>query len=740
MAVMNEPNPKFPMPPVAARRPVVSQHHGDSRTDDYAWLRDPGYPDVRDPAILDYLKAENAYREAVMAPLAGLQEQLFHELKGRLKDDDCGVPMKRGPWFYSWRFEPGAQYRSHIRIPCEEGPDGASRTILDEPALAEGHEYLDVGGIEPSPDHSLLAYSTDTDGSERFSIRVRDLATGEDLPDTIPDTDGDPAWATDNRTVFYVRLDAQLRPSSVWRHRLGTPVAEDVEVYREHDPGFGVSVDLGRDERYLFIGTGDHETSEVRFVPADAPESEPCLISARRTGRLYDVDHRDGIFWILTDDTHPNQRLVTAPVESPDADSWHEEIAASDSVYLTGLDVFKDWLLIEEREGGVKHLRIRHFDGCTEHRIAFPEPAYAVHPAGNAEFDQTHLRIAYQSLVTPPTVWDYDVATCERTVRKVQEIPSGYDVSLYVSEREMAPSHDGALVPVTIVRRRDTPRDGSAPLYLYAYGSYGMNMDPRFRTASLSLLDRGFIFAVANPRGGSELGKHWYESGKLEHKENTFRDVIAVARHLAAAGFAREGNIALAGGSAGGLTVGAAINMAPDLFRAAAAHVPFVDVLNTMLDETLWLTPGEYPEWGNPSESAEAYRRIKTYSPYDNIDQRDYPHLFVTGGLSDPRVTYWEPAKWVAKLRANKTDDNLLVLRMNMGAGHGGKSGRYEALRETAEEYAFMLKVFGLISDSVTGDSPEAHAGPRRAVRRLPGTPGPPSGRAAGTSRKPGST
>ena len=703
IGIMSEAHSNAPKPPVAVRRPVVSLHHGDSRTDDYAWLRDPGYPDVRDPAILDHLEAENAYREAVMAPLAGLRETLFRELKGRLKDDDSGVPAKHGPWFYSWRFDPGAQYRTHFRIPYDEGPDGAPQVVLDEPALADGFDYLRVRAVAPSPDHSLLAYSADTDGSERFAIRVRDLAAGEDLPDEIPNTSGAPAWAADSRTLFYVRLDAQLRPSSVWRHRLGTPAEADVEVYREPDPGFGVSVDLGRDERFLFIRAGDHETSEVRFLPADDPASAPRLISARRTGRLYTADHRDGVFWILTDDTHPNQRLVTALLESPDAENWREEIAASDSVYLTGLDVFSDWMLIEEREAGVKHLRIRHFDDGAEHRIAFPEPAYAVYPAGNAEFGQSHLRIAYQSLVTPPTVWDYDVVTRERTVRKVQEIPSGYDASLYVSEREMAPSHDGALVPVTIVRRRDTPKDGSAPLYLYAYGSYGMNMDPGFGTARLSLLDRGFVFALANPRGGSELGKSWYEAGRLERKENTFRDVTAVARHLAAAGYARGGNMALAGGSAGGLMVGATINMAPELFRAAAAHVPFVDVLNTMLDDTLWLTPGEYPEWGNPSESEEAYRRIAAYSPYDNVGPRAYPHVFVTGGLSDPRVTYWEPAKWVAKLRATKTDDNLLLLRMNMGAGHGGKSGRYEALHEVAEEYAFMLKVFGLVPESGPG-------------------------------------
>ena len=689
-----------PTPPVAARRPVIVRHHGDSRTDEYAWLRDPGYPEVRDAAILAHLEAENAYREAVMAPLAGLKETLFRELKGRLKDDDSSVPAKRGPWFYGWRFAPGAQYRTHFRIPHAEGPDGEPRTVLNEPDLAAGRDYLRVRTVEPSPDHALLAYATDTDGSERFALHVRNLATGRDLPETIPNTSGAPAWAADSRTLFYVRLDGQLRPSSVWRHRLGTPAGADVEVYREADPGFMVSVRAGRDGRHLFIEAGDHETSEVHIVDADAPERAPRPVSPRRTGHWYTVDHGAGILWVLTDDTHPNRRLVAAPADSPGPENWREEIAASDSVYLTGIAVFRDWMLVEEREAGARQLRIRQFGSGAEHRIAFPEPACDARPAGNTEFDQAHLRIAWQSLVTPPTVWDYDIATRRHTVRKVQDIPSGYDASRYVSEREMAPSHDGALVPVTVVRRRDTPRDGSAPAYLYVYGSYGANMDPWFSTARLSLLDRGFVFALANPRGGSELGKAWYEAGKLAHKQNTFHDTVAAARHLAAAGYTSAGKIALAGGSAGGLTVGACLNMAPDLFRAAAAHVPFVDVLNTMLDDTLWLTPGEYPEWGNPAASAEDYRRIRAYSPYDNIAPGAYPHLFVTGGLSDPRVTYWEPAKWVARLRALKTDGNLLLLRMNMGAGHGGRSGRYEALDEVAEEYAFMLMAFGLAEDA----------------------------------------
>lgn len=681
--------------PVATRRPITIEHHGDSRVDPYFWLRDPGYPDVKDPEILSYLEAENVYREAVMAPLADFQETLFQEMKGRLKDDDQGVPVKNGPWYYSWRFDKGAQYRTHVRIPAAEGPDGTPQTILDEPALAEGLDYFRVRAINPSRSHDLLAWSVDTDGSERFRIRFSDMGSGEALPDEIPNTSGAPAWAPDNQTVFYVRLDDQLRPSSVWRHTLGTSVDDDEEVYREKDPGFGASVSLSADEALIFVSTGDHQTSEIYFIPAGDPTAELRLISPRQTGRLYDVEHRDGVFWILTDDTHPNQRLVTAPLDTPDADHWQEEIAASDNVYLTGHSVFRNWMVLSERENGVKHFRVRRFSDGDEHRITFPEPAYDVHAAANPEFDQEHFRLAYNSFVSPLTIWDYGFDSRELVTRKVQEIPSGYDPSLYVSEREMARSEDGVLVPVTLLRRKDTPKDGTAPLYLGAYGSYGLNYDPWFSTARLSLVDRGFIYAFANPRGGSEMGKKWYEDGKLEHKQNTFTDVIAVARHLATAGYTREGRIALQGGSAGGLMVGAVINQAPDVFLAAAGHVPFVDVLNTMLDDTLWLTPGEYPEWGNPSESAEAYARIKAYSPYDNIEAKDYPNLFITGGLSDPRVTYWEPAKWTAKLRATKTDDNLLLMRMNMGAGHGGKSGRYESLHEQAEEFAFMLLVFG---------------------------------------------
>jgi oligopeptidase B len=604
--------------------------------------------------------------------------------------------MKKGDWYWSWRFDPGAQYRTWLRIPLADGPEGAPQITLDENALAEGHEFLAVRGVEADPGGRILAWGQDTDGSERFTIRFRDLETGADLPDAIPGTSGSFAWSTDRETLFYLKLDENQRPSSVWRHRLGTDAADDVLVYDEPDPGFFVGVGLSLDEAWITIACGNNETSEARLIPADTPEAEPRVVEPRHTGRLYDVEHAHGTLYILTDDTHSNRRLVTAPADAPGRDNWQELIAPSDDVYLEHHMLFRDHLVISEREAAVNHVRVRRLADGAEHRVDFPEPAYTVSLVGSREFDSGEIRLVYTSLVTPMTVFDYDMESREKTVRKVQEIPSGYDADRYVSERQWATSHDGAKVPVTIVRRRDTPVDGSAPLYLYAYGSYGATIDPYFSTNRISLLDRGFVWALAHPRGGADLGRRWYEDGRLEHKENTFRDMVAVAKHLAAENYTEEGRITLGGGSAGGLMVGATINLAPELFHAAAAHVPFVDVLNTMLDDTLWLTPGEYPEWGNPSDSAEVYRRIKGYSPYDNVEAKAYPHLYITGGLTDPRVTYWEAAKWLAKLRDLRTDDNLAVLRMNMGAGHGGASGRYEHLHEQAEEYAFLLMVYGM--------------------------------------------
>ena len=683
-------------PPVAEKNPVEITRHGDTRVDDYAWMRDPAYPEVNDAKIIAHLKAENAYREAVMAPLKDLQAQIYDELKGRLKDDDQGVPMRQGDWYWTWAFAAGAQYRTHQRIPLAAGPDGDTQVVLDETALAEGREYLNVRKVEAQRGGKILAWGMDTDGSERFTIRFRDLDSGDDLPDAIPDTSGGFAWAPDGQTLFYLRIDEQQRPSSVWRHRLGTDAADDMLVYDEPDPGFFVGVATTLDQQFIAIGCGNNETSEYRVIPAGTPDAEPQVVEPRHTGRWYHLDHAHGRFYILADDTHRNRRIVTAPADAPGRDNWQELIEPSDEVYLEDISLFRDHLVVDEREGAVNHIRVRRLADGAEHRIEFPEPAYTVMVVGSREFDADAIRLVYNSMVTPLTVFDYGLESREKTVRKVQEIPSGYDATLYVSEREWATSHDGEKVPVTIVRRRDVAKDGRAPLFLFAYGSYGATIDPYFSTGRVSLLDRGFVVALGHPRGGADLGRRWYEDGRLEHKENTFRDMAAVARHLAAENYTSEGRITLSGGSAGGLMVGGTINLAPELFHAATAHVPFVDVLNTMLDDTLWLTPGEFPEWGNPLEDAAVYQRLKGYSPYDRVEAKAYPHLYITGGLSDPRVTYWEPAKWLAKLRDLKTDDNLAVMRMNMGAGHGGASGRYEHLHEQAEEFAFLLMVYGL--------------------------------------------
>lgn len=686
-------------PPVAAKDPVTITRHGDSRVDEYAWLRDPGYPDVTDAAILDYLKAENAYREAVMAPHAALVETLFEELKGRIKDDDAGVPYRSGPYHYNYRYPAGAQYPVFQRSGRDALPDDGMAIVLDQNALAEGKPFCRIRASEPSHDHALLAYSADFDGSERFEIRFRDLATGEDLPDIVPNTQGIPVWAADGGSVFYMRLDDELRARTLCRHVLGTPVAEDRVLYHEEEVAFLLHVTSTSDRKFLLLEGGDHDRQEMWLLPTDAPDGDLVCVAPRRDGHEYHGDHHDGWLYIVTNDRHENFRLVRAPIDDPGETGWEEVMAPSDDVFLTGLHAFSGHLAIEEREAGLPHIRIRRMADGADHRIDFGEADYDVGLSINAEFDSPFVRLSYTSLATPNTVLDYDFETRETSVRKVQEIPSGYDRDAYVTEREMAPAPDGTLVPVSIVRRKDTTLDGSAPLYLYAYGSYGHSIDPYFSTARLSLLDRGWVFALAHPRGGSEMGRAWYETGKLAHKVNTFTDVIACGRHLAKTGHTSEGLVTVVGGSAGGLMVGACVNMAPDLFKAGVAHVPFVDVVNTMLDDSLWLTASEFTEWGNPIADPDAYFRIKSYSPYDNVEAKAYPHLFVSGGIADPRVTYWEPAKWVARLRDRKTDDNLIVMRMNMDAGHGGSSGRWDHLKEVAEEYAFLFKVYGMLGD-----------------------------------------
>jgi oligopeptidase B len=677
-------------PPVAPRKPHSFTRHGVTVEDPYAWLRDPKYPAVADEEVLAYLNAENAWFEAWKQPRQDLIDTVFDELKGRIKEDDSSVPQKDGDWLYWWEFEPGAQYRKWYRKAATGGP---AILILDEPALAEGKDYFRLGGLTVSPDARLMAYAVDDNGSERFRLKVRDLETGENLPDIIENWRYGLVWAADSRSFLYTDADEHWRSKVIWRHRLGQQQSEDREVYRELSEEFGVGLSRTQSRRFAIISTGDNVTSELRLLPTEAFEDEPVLVSARQTGRQYDLDEREGTLFIRVNDTHPNFRVVTAPVTDPGA--WQELIPGSDRHYIRGLVSFRDLLVIEERVEGLSQIRLRDYAAGTERYIEFLEDSYDAHLGSNPEYAVEKLRIVYESMVTPETVYDYDLAANTLQTLKVREIPSGYDPSAYAAERLMARARDGALVPVSIVYRKGFPKDGSRPLHLYAYGAYAHAVPPGFSPSRLSLLDRGYAFAIAHIRGGDDLGWQWYLDGKLDKRTNAFNDFVDVTRFLIAEGYSAAGKVCASGGSAGGELMGAIVNQAPELYGAVAAHVPFVDVLNTMLDPELPLTPGEWPEWGNPIADEAAFRLILGYSPYDNVEAKAYPPLFVTAGLNDPRVTYWEPAKWTAKLRALKTDDNTLLLKTNMGAGHGGKSGRFEALHEKAEEIVFFLSEVG---------------------------------------------
>ena len=692
------PAPASPPPPAADRRLEEKTVHGTVLTDLYQWLRDPGYPNVTDEAILGYLNRENAYFEEVMEPRKPLIDALFEELKGRIKDDDSSVPVKDGDYIYWRRFEPGAQYRTWLRRPAD-GPEDAEQVILDEPMLAEGLEYFRLRAAVVSPDAGLLAWASDTDGSERYTIRVNALARGDQLPDEIPNTSGGVVWTAAGDRFFYVELSEQLRPFRVKLHKLGEDPAKDTVIYEETDNAYFVGIGESQSRRFVEIGAGDHVTSEIRLIPADDPLAEPMLIAPRDPGVEYDVAHAGDFLFIRTNDTHKNSRLARAPLAAPGRENWVDLLPGEDGRYLRGVEAFKGFLVLSERIAGIDRLRLMfHENGeiTGEHVIEFDEDVYTAGLGENPEFDVDTIQVGYTSMVTPSTVYDFDVTAKVLTERKVQEIPSGYDKSDYVTERVTVTARDGAQVPISIVHGKNFKRDGSQPLHLYGYGAYGLGMPPAFSTNRLSLLKRGFAFAIAHIRGGDELGYGWYEAGKLMDRKNTFNDFIDCARALEDQGYAAPGGISISGGSAGGTLMGVALNEAPDLWRAAVAHVPFVDVMNTMLDDTLPLTPIEWPEWGNPITDKDAFDCILDYSPYENVKPQDYPPILITAGLSDPRVTYWEPAKWAAKLRAEKTDSNVLMLKTNMGAGHGGKSGRYESLHETAEEYAFLLMAFGL--------------------------------------------
>jgi len=675
--------------------PVRISHHGETVTDDFAWLRDPGYPQVETPEILDYLKAENAYYEAALAPYADLTERLFQEMKGRIREDDESVPFREGDWLYQWRFASGAQYRQWFRRPA--AGEGGWVCFLDEPALAEGLDFFRLGGFSVSPDGRLLAWSADTDGSERFTLHMCEIATGDAIDAPITDTIGAPVWSEDSACLLYRPVNANWRPFAVRAHRLGAPLTEDMTLYEESDGGYFVNLSRTQSRRWIAIASASHTTSEIRVVPADDPLAAPVLLSERAEGHEYDLDHAGETFYIRSNHEGANFGIYTVPEDDPRMAGWQPLIAPSERDYIRGHVAFREFLAIEQRRDGLDRIRIREHDGGSGHYVDFPEDVCHAELGINAQYETDCLRIVYESMVTPPTVYDYDIRERQLITRKVQEIPGGYDKADYVTERLMAPARDGVEVPVSLVYRRDLRRpDAPAPLHLYGYGAYGIGMTPGFSTARLSLLDRGFVYAIAHIRGGDEMGRPWYEAGKGRHRINAFTDFIDAAEHLVAKGYATAGGISAMGGSAGGKLMGAIANMRPDLWRAIVAHVPFVDVLNTMLDDSLPLTPIEWPEWGNPGADPEAFRHILSYSPYDNVTAQAYPPIMVTCGLNDPRVTYWEPAKWVARLRKLKTDDNLLILKTNMGAGHAGKSGRFERLREVAEEYTFLLMAFGL--------------------------------------------
>lgn len=690
-------------PPVAQKRPHSYTHHGITIEDPYDWLYDKSYPTVDDKDVLDHVKAENAYFEAKMAAQAPFTEALFTEMRARIKEDDSTVPQKDGDYIYWSEFEEGAQYRKHWRKPAA---GGETQLLIDENELAKGLEYFSLGAASVSQNGRFLAYSTDTTGSERYTARIKDLATGEHLPDVITNLRGGLTWVANDTALVYGPSTEEWRTLEARLHVIGTPAEQDVTLYKEEDQSFGVGTGLTAQEDWLIIATGDNETSEVRLVPAANPTATPILVKPRQKGVEYSVDVRagenGGELWVLTNDDHINFRLAKAKLETPG--DWQTVIAGSDEFYLTDFDLYKDFFVTEGRLNGLDQIQLRQYaDAAKVTPITFPEASYTAGLSNNPEYDVAKLRLAYQSMVTPSTVFDYDVKTGKLTTLKTQEIPSGYDASLYTTERLSIQARDGTMVPVSIVMRKDRAEilkkagiEGPGPLHLYAYGAYGYAVPPGFSTTRLSLVDRGFAYAIAHIRGGDDLGRRWYLQGKLFERTNTFNDFVDAGRGLIARGYTAEGKVTASGGSAGGELMGAIINQDPAQYGAIVAHVPFVDVLNTMLNEKLPLTPGEWQEWGNPITDKAAFAYILSYSPYDQVTAKAYPPMLVTAGLNDPRVTYWEPAKWVAKLRELKTDDNLLLMKTNMGAGHGGQSGRWNSLKETAEEYAFILWQMGM--------------------------------------------
>ncbi|UMY18541.1 S9 family peptidase [Methylobacterium organophilum] len=717
--------PPFALPPqapVAEARPRPFHLHGCEVADDYAWLKAANWRDVlKDPAALDadiraYLEAENAYAEAALGQAAALRKALVAEMRGRIREDDASVPEPDGPYAYYIRHREGGQHplicrrpRTVVVLPgqgaetaADGGPEEGEVILLDGDKLGEGLPFFEIAGTTHSDDHAFLAWGADTKGSELHTIRIRDLATGEDLPDRVEETAGQAVWSTDGSVFFYVALDENHRPARVMRHRVGTPQSEDAVVYEEADPGFFVHIGKTQSGRFLTVVASDHETSEVHLLERAAPEGPLTCVAPREERLMYSVEHWGEYLVLLTNaDGAEDFKIVTCPLAQTARENWRDAVPHRPGVLIGHLHVLGNHLVRLEQENALPRIVVRDLKG-EEHTVAFPEEAYSLGLSTGYEFETARIRFTYSSMTTPSETYDYDCVTRGRHLRKRQVVPSGHEAGAYVTRRLFATAPDGAQVPISLLHRRDTPLDGSAPLLLYGYGSYGASMSAAFRTNPLSLVDRGFVYAIAHVRGGTEKGWGWYLDGKREKKPNTFTDFVACARALIEAGYTSQKRIVAHGGSAGGMLMGAVANLAPELFAGIVADVPFVDVLNTMLDADLPLTPPEWPEWGNPAESEAAFRTILSYSPYDNVAAKAYPAILALGGLTDPRVTYWEPAKWVARLRATMTGGGPVLLRINMEAGHGGAAGRFDRLEEVGLIYAFALMAARSASDAAS--------------------------------------
>ena len=684
--------PALSMPAPRAEKVTFNQeYHGTTISDDYAWLKN--YPEVTNPAIIDYLEKENEYFTAFLAPKKRLVNTLFEEFKGRTNEQESSVPWVKNGYEYRSFFNQGEEYRTYSRRLL-----GSSEEVvfLSAAELAKPFDYFTMGDWEVSPNNQFVAYSYNTNGDERYKIVILNIATGERLSEELIDTNGSIAFSKDSQSIVYGALDSERWfTHSINLHKIGSLQTADVAILTEQDESYFMHFELTSSNEFLVVGSGQSEVSEIHIIPTHDFSAKPLLLVSREQGFLASVDHANGYFFILSNDTHVNSRLAKVADSDFHYKNWETVIAGSNTRYLMGMQAFKDFMVVISRENGIERFTIDDYTGNT-HDVTFPETVFGVSPGNNPEFTQDFVRINYDSMITPSTVFDYKVTSKELITRKVQHIPSGYDKSNYVSKRIMAPARDGTLVPVTLVYHKDFKQNASQPMHLYGYGAYGYTITPTFSTTRLSLLDRGFSFAIAHVRGSDMLGHQWYLDGKLTKRNNSFNDFIDVAHHLIDEQYVAAGNISISGRSAGGELMGAVTVLAPQLWRSVTLGVPFVDVLNTMLDADLPLTPPEWSEWGNPIVDAEAFNLIKGYSPYDNIEQKDYPPMLVTGGLNDPRVTYWEPAKWTAKMREMKTDNNLIVMRINMGAGHFANSGRYGRLKDYAQEYAFMLTAHGI--------------------------------------------